>query len=181
MLAWSSGPVTKHLGVGEDALQSSGMNGMEPPSPLVDGGPRRTPLLHRFQRILGGLGIRSMAQPMPFSPHLMLTTQSNGCMVDFRRRRQRLLRFSYVDAGFGAVRRLRRNVVSGLITLNEPSTGCASKPITVTEELVHMPGRRATPARKTVAGHRAGILAHGSLSRSLQAADRLLRLDARYR
>ena len=78
--------------------------------------------------------VGSMAQPMPFSPRSTVTLAPNGAWDS-----RNAASASCASSGrwVGAVRSDRRKRVSGAITLKDPSTGWASKPITVTDGLVH--------------------------------------------
>ena len=88
----------------------------------------------------------SIAQPMPFSNLVTFTSAPNGACAC---RNAASASCASCGCWLGAVRRDRRNVVSGLTTLNEPSTGCASKPITVTLGLVHsLEASEPVPARR---------------------------------
>ena len=87
-----------------------------------------------------------MAQPMPFSPGVTVTSQPNGACAT---RKSASACCACSGRWFGAVRSERRNVVSWLITLNDPSTGWASKPMTVTLGLVHRrDASEPVPARR---------------------------------
>ena len=106
---------------------------MEPPSPLFTGStPKASRSASSASRVASHCG--SMAQPMPSSSGVTWTSAPKGACDS---RNVTIACIAACGSWVGATRRLMRNRVSGLITLNDPSTGCASKPMTVALGLVH--------------------------------------------
>ena len=168
----SSGPVTSTCALGKMRC-SSEMNGMEPPFALVD---RR-----HAERLLHGRPARPWwprrSDPWP-SPcrcptWSTFTSAPNGAWSP--QERWPALPAPLPGAGSARCAGDRRNVVSGEMTLKDPSTGCASKPITVTLRLSPQTRGKRTGAGETIGVGDTRVLAHGGLVKvALQAADRLL-------
>ena len=172
----SSGPGDEHLRGWEDALQLRDERDRATLA-LVD---RRHAerLLHGRECILGATAFGSIAQPMPFSNLVTFTSAPNGACAC---RNAASASCASCGCWLGAVRRDRRNVVSGLTTLNEPSTGCAVEADHGHARLGPQPGSERTGAGETIGVDDAGVLAHGGLVKvALQATDRLLRGHARH-